>query len=97
MILTTPFGKEEGCDATTECDYKGGSAGFTLSNKFSPQYKIYSSCRTSLTLRQARPQNKLNMCSGFNWRSNTTLFFSAFDTCLNQTQLNFIKGGNQNG
>jgi hypothetical protein len=54
MILTTAFGKEEACDATTNSyNKKGGSAGFIQS---SPQYKSIHSCRASLNSKYLNQQ-----------------------------------------
>jgi len=44
MILTTPFGKKEGCDATTNSYNKGGSAGSSL---FHLKTTSIHTCRTS--------------------------------------------------
>jgi hypothetical protein len=80
MILTTPFGKKEGCDYDQQL-LQGGIAGF--SPKLSPLTKSIHSCNTSLILRQARPQNIKICAAGFENHS------PAFDACLSQTQLNW--------
>lgn len=53
MILTTPFGKKEGCAAMTKpvMTYNGGSAGFLQS---------IHPCRASLNSNKARIGNILN-------------------------------------
>ena len=50
MILTTPFGKKEGCAALTKRSYDKGGSAENLFNSFrSAQFSYHSFCRTSLT------------------------------------------------
>jgi len=89
MILTTPFGKKEGCGlrqiATT-----GGSAGSTL---FHLNTTSIHTCRTSLNSNKARSENILNIGGGFH-QGNSHAFFSTFDTLLDSNSTKFYKGGN---
>jgi hypothetical protein len=80
MILTTPFGKKEGCDYDQQL-LQGGIAGF--SPKLSPLTKSIHSCNTSLILRQATYGNTKNTMSRF------LTNFPDIDACLSQTQLNW--------
>ena len=89
MILTTPFGKKEGCDLDDkQVMTKGGIAG----SFYKLSLTSFQACNTSLILRQARRRNMLNTPSGFVFGSPIFKHSPTFDTCLNQTQLNWNGG-----